>query len=181
MARPPGGGPVPDALPPAGVDVRPARPRDRAQVLELLALVAAEGRYIRMERVDRDRARHHRRWMRRPWTVDRANLVATAEDAVIGHLGVVREEPGAGHHVASLGMLVAPAWRGRGVGAALLAEAFRWAAWARVEKITLTVYPDNDRALNLYKRFGFVEEGRLSGQSKKSIGYQDEIFMGRWL
>jgi ribosomal protein S18 acetylase RimI-like enzyme len=43
------------------------------------------------------------------------------------------------------------------------------------------VYPDNEAALELYRRLGFAEEGRLSGHSKKAIGYRDEILMGLWL
>ena len=50
-----------------------------------------------------------------------------------------------------------------------------------VEKLALSVYPDNEAALALYQKFGFQEEGRLSGHSKKSIGYRDEVLMGRWL
>jgi putative acetyltransferase len=72
-------------------------------------------------------------------------------------------------------------WRSKGIGSALMTEAFRWARWAGIEKIGLTVYPHNQRAMNLYKKFGFVEEGRLSGHSKKSYGYEDEVVMGRWL
>jgi hypothetical protein len=33
----------------------------------------------------------------------------------------------------------------------------------------------------MYRRFGFVEEGCLTGHSKKAIGYRDEILMGLWL
>jgi ribosomal protein S18 acetylase RimI-like enzyme len=50
-----------------------------------------------------------------------------------------------------------------------------------VEKISLTVYPHNEAARALYRKFGFEEEGRLVGQSKKSYGYEDEIVMARWL
>jgi L-phenylalanine/L-methionine N-acetyltransferase len=179
--RPSGGGPIPEVPPPDGVEVRPARPRDHAQVMALLSDVAAERVYIRTEEVGRGRSRRDRRWMRRSWTPEGANLVAVSEGRVIGNLGIAREPNPVTRHVASLGMHIASDWRGRGVGSALLAEAFRWAGWAGVEKITLTVYPDNDRAIALYRKFGFVEEGRLTGQSKKSIGYRDEIFMGRWL
>jgi putative acetyltransferase len=100
---------------------------------------------------------------------------------VIGNLGLSREPNPVTRHVASLGMHVAGDWRSRGVGSALLAEAFRWARWAGVEKLALTVYPDNDRARRLYEKFGFVEEGRLTGHSRKRHGYEDEIVMGRWL
>ena len=84
-------------------------------------------------------------------------------------------------HVASLGMAVAPEWRGKGVGSALLAETIRWAKEMGVEKLALSVYPHNDAARALYRKFGFTEEGRLTGHSKKSIGYLDEIVMGLWV
>ncbi len=181
MSRPPGGGPVPESRPPDGVEVRPARPSDAKEALGLIARVAAEGRWIRTEDVSSERARRTRRRFRRSWTTQHADVVAVAEGAVVGHLGVEREPGRQTKHVASLGMAVDEFWRGKGVGSALLAEALRWSAWAGVEKVALTVYPHNQRAINLYKKFGFVEEGRLSGHSKKASGYEDEIVMGRWL
>ena len=84
-------------------------------------------------------------------------------------------------HVASLGMAVAREWRRRGVGTALMAEAILWAKEMGVEKLALSVYPHNEPALALYRRFGFQEEGRLTGHSRKSMGYVDEIVMGLWL
>jgi ribosomal protein S18 acetylase RimI-like enzyme len=50
-----------------------------------------------------------------------------------------------------------------------------------VEKVALSVYPGNERAIALYRKFGFVEEGRLVRQSKKSYGYEDELVMARFL
>jgi putative acetyltransferase len=47
--------------------------------------------------------------------------------------------------------------------------------------MVLSVYPDNTAAVALYRKFGFVEEGRLARQSRKSYGYEDEILMARWL
>jgi putative acetyltransferase len=107
--------------------------------------------------------------------------VAVVRGRLIGTLGVAREAHPVTRHVASLGMLVAGDWRSKGVGSALLAEAFRWARWAGVEKLALTVYPENERARRLYEKFGFAEEGRLVGHSKKRHGYEDEIVMGRWV
>jgi ribosomal protein S18 acetylase RimI-like enzyme len=63
-----------------------------------------------------------------------------------------------------------------------MAVAMRWARQVGIEKVTLEVYPDNVAAVGLYRKFGFHEEGRLVGQSKKqSTGYQDEVIMSRWL
>jgi len=166
--------------PPEGVEVRPARPADAPGFLEAFRVVAAEGRYIRSEEPRYDEA-YYRRRFRRSWDRDRASLVAVAGDRVVGQLDVEREPHPVSRHVASLGMLVVPGWRGRGVGAALLAEAFRWAREVGVEKLSLTVYPGNRAALALYRRFGFVEEGRLRRHSKKRYGYEDEIVMGAFV
>jgi ribosomal protein S18 acetylase RimI-like enzyme len=62
-----------------------------------------------------------------------------------------------------------------------MAEAFRWARRSGVEKIVLSVYPHNTAAIALYRRFGFVEEGRLARHSRKSYGYEDEILMAAWV
>jgi putative acetyltransferase len=181
MDRPPGGGPPPDAPPPPGVDVRAARSADARSALDLLAAVAGERRFIRTESVTPDRARRMRRAFRRSWTRDRADIVAVAGGRVVGHLGLERGQGPITEHVASLGMAVHTEWRGRGVGSSLLAEGFRWARWAGVEKLALTVYPGNEPARALYRKFGFTEEGRLVGHSRKSYGYEDEVVMGRWL
>ena len=181
MSRPPSGGPIPEIVVPPGVEVRPGTWRGARGLLELLDRVGAEGRYIRSERVTPERARRIRRSLREPWSREAANIVAVSEDRVIGNLGIAREPSRETRHIASLGMAVIEEWRGRGVGSALLAEAFRWAAWTGVEKIALSVYPHNQRAVNLYEKFGFVQEGTLTGHSKKSYGYEDEVLMGRWL
>jgi ribosomal protein S18 acetylase RimI-like enzyme len=47
--------------------------------------------------------------------------------------------------------------------------------------VTLEVYPGNAGAIARYRKFGFVEEGRLAKQTKKSYGYEDEVIMSRWL
>lgn len=180
MGRPPSGGPLPDAAAPAGVEIRPARRRDAAGIVDLRRDLAAEERFIRAETVD-ESVRDVRTGLGRTWRRDAASIVAVAGRRVVGHLAIVREPDPVTAHVASLGMGVAASWRRRGIGAALLAEAFRWARWAGVEKISLSVYPDNEPARRLYERFGLVEEGRLTGHSKKRDGYRDEVVMGRWL
>ena len=176
-----------DTLPaPAGraadedVVVRPARPKDAASFLEMYASVAAEGRLIRSEEV-RHPVRDYRSRFRRSWTDEEAHIVAVVGDRVIGHVSLRRDEHPVTRHVATLGMAVAADRRGRGVGTRLLSEAIRWARSAGVLKLLLSVYPDNERAIALYRRFGFAEEGRLARQSRKSHGFEDEILMARWL
>jgi RimJ/RimL family protein N-acetyltransferase len=63
-------------------------------------------------------------------------------------------------HVTELGIYVEKGWRGRGVGAALMTDAVRWArAHPRIERVTLDVMTTNHTAIRLYEHFGFEREG----------------------
>lgn len=169
------------AEPPAAILIRPARPRDARSFLEGFREVAEEGRRIQTEVVDRTVGFYRRRF-RRPWDEDGAHLLALDGDRVVGSLSIRRHvEHPALRHVATLGMHVVRSHRGRGVGSALMAEALRWARAFGIERIELTVYPHNGPAIALYRRFGFVEEGRLVRHAKKSYGYEDEILMAVWI
>ena len=108
-------------------------------------------------------------------------MVALADGEVVGHLAITREEHPVTEHVATLGLGVAPEWRRKGVADALMSEAIRWGRSVGVRKIILTVFPDNLAAIRLYRKFGFVDEGRFVNHAKKPYGYRDELLMGRWL
>jgi ribosomal protein S18 acetylase RimI-like enzyme len=165
---------------PSGITVRPAAPRDAKPFLEFWAAIVAEGRYVRSETV-RHPARVYRARFRHPWTEREAQVLAVEGDRVVGHVYVQREDHPVTRHVATLGIAVAASHRGRGVGSVLMAEAVRWARSVGVEKLLLSVYPHNTTAIALYRKFGFVEEGRLLRQSRKIHGDEDEILMATWL
>lgn len=58
--------------------------------------------------------------------------------------------------VSSLASLaVAPAWRGCGIGSALLTDCLRRCRGACADEVVLEVDEDNEPALRLYRRFGF--------------------------
>jgi RimJ/RimL family protein N-acetyltransferase len=84
-------------------------------------------------------------------------------------------KPGA----AEVGMLLAPAWRGQGLGTALLDVGLAWAVDNGSHKAALEVWPDNEAALELYRRAGFVEEGRKRRHYRRANGeLWDSILMG---
>jgi RimJ/RimL family protein N-acetyltransferase len=65
------------------------------------------------------------------------------------------------------------------VGWALLAHAIEWAREQGLHKLCLQVFPHNEAAIALYLKFGFVEEGRLVSQIRRSSGeLWDTIAMG---
>jgi len=171
---------VQTAEPPVGITLRPAEPRDARSFLTFWSAIVAEGRYVRSEEVGTP-ARVYRARFRRSWTEREAQVMAVDDDRIVGHVYVQREAHPVTRHVATLGIAVASDHRGRGIGSALMGEVFRWAETVGVEKIMLSVYPHNVAAIALYRRFGFVEEGRLVGHSRKSSGHEDEILMSAWI
>jgi ribosomal protein S18 acetylase RimI-like enzyme len=167
--------------PPEGITIRPARPGDARSYLEFWTAIVEEGRHVRTERVT-GTVRGYRRRFRHPWTDREAQIVAVdGDDRVVGHVYVQRESHPVTRHVATLGIAVEAGARGRGIGSALLAEAVRWARSVGVDKVALSVYPHNTGAIALYRKFGFVEEGRLARHSRKSYGDEDEILMAAWI
>ncbi|MFT4621547.1 MAG: ribosomal protein S18 acetylase RimI-like enzyme [Myxococcota bacterium] len=89
-----------------------------------------------------------------------------------GHLSRMR-------HTGKLEVMVARAHRGRGVGRALLAACLEWARASPVlEKLGLSVFASNVRALALYQEHGFVEEGRRPREYRMTDGtYRDDVLM----
>lgn len=65
------------------------------------------------------------------------------------------------HHMTDLGVYVLREWRDRGVGTALMRASVEWAqASPVVQRVQLEVYASNARAIHLYEKFGFEQEGR---------------------
>ena len=110
-------------------------------------------------------------------------IVAERDDAIAGHALLEPLAPlQALQHVRSLTIVVHPGHTRRGVGAALMAALLYWAGTAGVEKIELRVRAGNEPALNLYKRFGFEEEGRLRHRIRLGDGsHVDDICMARFV
>lgn len=104
-----------------------------------------------------------------------ASVVAVAGDRIVGmlHIDVSR------HGFGDLALLVDREWRGRGVGSALVRAGIDWARGQALHKLCLEVFPHNTSAIALYRRSGFVEEGRRVRQYRRASGeLWDSIVMG---
>ena len=101
--------------------------------------------------------------------------MAVAGDEILGSLHIARSQHGFGE----IGMAVAREWRGRGVGSALLEAAIEWARNEGLHKLSLGVFAHNARAIALYRKFGFVEEGRRVKHYRRASGeLWDALEMG---
>ncbi|MFM0649667.1 GNAT family N-acetyltransferase [Paraburkholderia bryophila] len=104
---------------------------------------------------------------------------AWLDGQLVGHAGL-SVYPRARAHGAELGICVHDAYHGRGVGTALVRALVDSADGALgLRRIELTVYADNAPAIALYRKFGFVEEGRSRGYALRDGVLADVLHMAR--
>ncbi len=103
------------------------------------------------------------------------SAVALAGGQLVGFIHVEASRHGFGE----FGMLVDRDWRGRGVGSALVQAAIGWARDQGLHKLCLEVFAHNAAAVALYRKSGFVEEGRRIRHYRRANGeLWDSIVMG---
>jgi putative acetyltransferase len=108
-------------------------------------------------------------------------LAAVLDDQPVGLAGL--HPVGASvrrRHSMMLGITVAKASQGQGVGQALMTALLDYADnWAQVFRVELTVFHDNERAIRLYERHGFEHEGRMKAYAMRDGAYEDVLTMAR--
>ena len=84
-------------------------------------------------------------------------------------------------HKVEFGVCVLKDFWGYGIGTNLLKETIRCADKNEIKKITLNVLETNQKAIMLYRKYGFEEEGVLKKDKLLSDGnYYNTIIMGRF-
>jgi RimJ/RimL family protein N-acetyltransferase len=84
-------------------------------------------------------------------------------------------------HKVEFGVCVLKDFWGYGIGTNLLEETIKWADTNEIKKITLNVLEINEKAIMLYKKYGFEVEGVLKKDKLLSNGnYYNTVVMGRF-
>ncbi len=104
-------------------------------------------------------------------------IVAVDGEVVVGWCDITPNSSPVSAHVGSLGMGLLPSCRGQGLGQRMLAKTLARARDLGLERVDLSVLHDNTAAYALYKRLGFVVEGRRMRNWKYNGTYQDSILM----
>ena len=93
---------------------------------------------------------------------DNLYLVADVEGEIVGTLSLNQGHFAKQHHRALLGIAVLHRYWNMGVGRRLLTTALRWAeAHPKIAIIHFEALATNERAIQLYRNFNFVEHGRI--------------------
>jgi RimJ/RimL family protein N-acetyltransferase len=155
--------------------IRRATVADVDGVVELVAEVAAEGKWLATE-IPFDRSARVERMCSGIETGRMVLFIAENPDGrIVGELSLWLSGPRA-----ELGMAIAREARGYGLGRAMMKAALDWADANGVTHTELTVLPDNAIALALYRNTGFVEtEYRPRALPRRSGEVLDLIAMRR--
>ncbi|MCQ1537270.1 GNAT family N-acetyltransferase [Methanosarcina sp. KYL-1] len=108
-------------------------------------------------------------------------LVAEVDEKVVGMVGIHVFKSARQRHTASLGMMVRTECQGQGIGKKLVENILDLADnWLMLVRIELDVTEDNERAIGLYKSFGFEIEGKKKYSIIKGGKYADLFMMARY-
>ncbi|KXA06983.1 GNAT family N-acetyltransferase [Clostridium perfringens] len=82
-------------------------------------------------------------------------------------------------HVGVITLMVNSDYQNKGVGSLLMDKLINLSESLNIIRLELCVFRDNYKALNLYKKFGFKEEGIKVKSALKNGEYIDEVMMAR--
>jgi len=113
--------------------------------------------------------------------IERVFWGAFEDDRLIGMVGLGREDGVKTEHKGFIrSMFVDPSARKGGVASELLNTAINYSvAQMKLEQLTLSVTSTNIEAINLYKKFGFIEYGIEPNALKIEGRHFDEMMMFR--
>ena len=164
--------------------IRQAQPADGAALMSVVAQIDAETEFLGVPG-------HPHPWAKRPEIELRSLadngrgvvLLALAPDnTIIGYLSAFT-----GHFTRNRGNLfiaivgMREAYRGQGIGTRLFEEVEKWAREHRIWRLELRVSSLNERGQALYRKRGFIVEGRIRGGVFRRGAWSDDFWMGKLL
>ncbi|CDG17363.1 GNAT family N-acetyltransferase [Xenorhabdus doucetiae] len=106
------------------------------------------------------------------------DFVAEVNGKVVGTIGLFTRANPRCRHTVGIGIGVDAAYFGKGIGSKMMAFAIDYAFnWLGCIRIELEVFADNEKAIALYKKFGFEAEGIRRMQSLRNGQYCDVMGM----
>lgn len=166
--------------------IRDVQVEDAETILDLENSVFSEREYFIAlpEELEKTPIQKQRQWIQNILENEKETLiVAEAGGVVVGWIVFKSQKKKRLSHTGSITMLVSKNFRGMGIGEILLKALLDWAEKNPfIEKVSLGVFSNNHRAISLYKKMGFLEEGRKIKEFKLSEHeYIDDILMCKFV
>jgi RimJ/RimL family protein N-acetyltransferase len=167
------------------IHIRPVRVEDAGAVLSIQREVVGEKDYfIAVSEEFNKTTEEHQEWIQKIIEHERETMfVAEIEGKVVGWIVFKSQERKRMHHTGSFAIMLQKDCRNKGIGKLLINELLRWAEeHPIIEKVSLGTFSTNTRAIELYKKLGFVEEGRKVNEFKFNENeYVDDVLMYKFV
>lgn len=167
------------------ITIREASPEDAERMLATASKVLVDAPYMLSTSEDMEEVKIediHKMLDSYTQNPNYVQFIAEVENKLVGAIDFRNGDKEKISHQGSFGMTVLPEYRNYGIGRALLKRLILWAENNNeIEKVCLEVMEDNEGAIKLYKDYGFAEEGRKEKGVKFENGYQDLIFMAKFI
>ena len=110
-------------------------------------------------------------------------LVGQVSTQIISSLSVTQSRWKKQEHMAEFGIVVLRDYWNIGVGRRMINSMLKWAEeQPLLECLHLNVMANNERAIHLYRNFGFTEYGRMRKAIRQpGYDYQDLVLIEKWL
>jgi ribosomal protein S18 acetylase RimI-like enzyme len=161
--------------------LRQAMEEDAPKIIHRLRRVLDDGIYLEEEKETMNDPQEEAALIRRMKQEGSMYTVAEIGDMIAGVAQIKRGQLEMNRHVGTFRIWVGPEFQGYGIGSKLMDYALHWATYHGLEKVCLDVFADNERAMDMYKKYGFVVEGYRKDQFILDGKHVDEVFMSKFI
>jgi RimJ/RimL family protein N-acetyltransferase len=166
----------------APIVIRPAQPADGAALMRAVAQIDTETEFLGVPGQPHPWADRPEAELRSLNDKERGIvlLALTGRGEIIGYLSAFL-----GHFARNRGNLfiavvgLREAYRGQGIGTRLFEAVEEWARAHRAWRLELRVSSLNERGQALYRKRGFLVEGRIRGGVFRNGAWTDDLWMGK--
>jgi len=142
-----------------GVEFRPMIPEDRQAILAFTDRLPEED--LLFLRLDITQPETIDEWIRNIERGKTRTVLAIIEGRIAGYGSIHHHDTMWTRHLGEMRLMVAPDYRGRGIGSALAAHVFELGRHLELFKITAQMMSSQHAAQNLLHGFGFIPEAQL--------------------
>ncbi|GAE24825.1 acetyltransferase [Halalkalibacter wakoensis JCM 9140] len=155
--------------------IRPAHIQDADDILYSVASIINKGVYIQKERVRTKLEEQN--FIEEMKRNGHMYIVVEIDGAVRGIARVIRGELEMKRHTGLFRTWLHEDAQGKGIGKQIMDYTLTWCRRHQLHKLCLTVFASNEVAIHLYKKAGFIIEGKQKDQAYLNGTYEDELFM----